>query len=121
MSATRNKFSPGFRDRTVRMVKEHRGDYQPPKWQSCAGSTDSTITACSRPSGIYRPPRLKRRTMQPERPSVWLHDSSETASGKPGTLHHSEYPDGRQEITSRSHQSQIGFECFADLDNRTLG
>jgi schlafen family protein len=25
--------------------------------------------------------------MQPERPSIWSHDSNETASGKPGTLH----------------------------------
>jgi DNA-binding NarL/FixJ family response regulator len=24
--------------------------------------------------------------MQPERPSIWSHDSNETASGKPGTL-----------------------------------
>lgn len=27
MSATRNRFSPEFRDRAVRMVEEHRGDY----------------------------------------------------------------------------------------------
>lgn len=26
MSAARNKFSPEFRDRAVRMVEEHRGD-----------------------------------------------------------------------------------------------
>ena len=32
------------------------------------------------------PPRPKRTTMQPERPSIWSHDSNETASGKPGTL-----------------------------------
>ena len=25
--------------------------------------------------------------MQPEKPSIWSHDSNETASGKPGTLH----------------------------------
>ena len=31
MSATRNKFSPVFRDRPVRMVEEHRGDY-PSAW-----------------------------------------------------------------------------------------
>ena len=31
MSATRNKFSPEFRDRAVRMVDEHRGDY-PSEW-----------------------------------------------------------------------------------------
>jgi len=31
MSATRNKFSPEFRDRAVRMVEEHRGDY-PSEW-----------------------------------------------------------------------------------------
>ena len=31
MSATRNKFSPEFRDRAVRMVAEHRGDY-PSEW-----------------------------------------------------------------------------------------
>lgn len=27
MSATRNTFSPEFRDRAVQMVEEHRGDY----------------------------------------------------------------------------------------------
>ena len=26
--------------------------------------------------------------MQPTRPSIWSHDSNETASGKPGTLHY---------------------------------
>ena len=31
MNATRNKFSPEFRDRAVRMVEEHRGDY-PSEW-----------------------------------------------------------------------------------------
>ncbi|MGI9375445.1 MAG: IS3 family transposase [Tsuneonella suprasediminis] len=31
MNATRNKFSPEFRDRAVRMVDEHRGDY-PSEW-----------------------------------------------------------------------------------------
>jgi|GEM_PF-1645658 len=31
MSAARNKFSPEFRDRAVRMVEEHRGDY-PSEW-----------------------------------------------------------------------------------------
>lgn len=31
MSATRNKFSPEFRDRAVRIVDEHRGDY-PSEW-----------------------------------------------------------------------------------------
>lgn len=31
MSATRNKFWPEFRDRAVRMVEEHRGDY-PSEW-----------------------------------------------------------------------------------------
>ncbi len=31
MRATRNKFSPEFRDRAVRMVEEHRGDY-PSEW-----------------------------------------------------------------------------------------
>jgi len=31
MSNTRNKFSPEFRDRAVRMVEERRGDY-PSEW-----------------------------------------------------------------------------------------
>ena len=30
--------------------------------------------------------------MQPERPSIWSHDSNETASGKPGTLQVSSIP-----------------------------
>ena len=32
------------------------------------------------------PPRPKPSTMQPSTTSIWLHDSNETASGKPGTL-----------------------------------
>ena len=56
------------------------------KWRPCAGSTGSTIIACSVPSAISRPPRPKPITMQPSTTSIWLHDSNETASGKPGTL-----------------------------------
>jgi len=57
------------------------------KWRRCAGSTGSTITACSVPSGTSRPPRPKPTTMQPTRPSIWSHNSNETASRKPRTLH----------------------------------
>jgi len=60
--------------------------HRPWKWQPCAGSTGSTITACSAPSGTSHPQRPKLTTMQPKRPSIWLHDSNETASGKPGAL-----------------------------------
>jgi len=51
--------------------------------QPCAGTTSSTITACSGPS---RPPRPRRTTIQPKRPSIWYHEANETASGKRGTL-----------------------------------
>lgn len=46
--------------------------------------TGTTIKAFLAP---FRPPRPKRITMQPLRTSIWLRDSIETASGKPGTLH----------------------------------
>ena len=58
-------------------------------WQDNGDGTTSfgsTITASSVPSGISRLPRPKPITMQPKRTSIWLHDSNETASGKPGTL-----------------------------------
>jgi len=44
MSATRTKFAPEFRDRAVRMVHEHRGDY-PSEWAamtSIAGKVGCT-------------------------------------------------------------------------------
>ena len=63
--------------RTLQAV-EHAG------W---AGSIGSIITASSAPSGTFRPPRSRRTTMQPERPSTWSNDSNETASAKPWTLH----------------------------------
>lgn len=54
--------------------------------QPCAGLTGSTTTACSAPSGTFRLLTPRPTTMQPTRPSIWSHDSNETASGKPGTL-----------------------------------
>jgi transposase InsO family protein len=59
---------------------------RPWKWQPCAGLTGSTTTACSVPSGTSRLPRPRPTTMLPSTPSIWLHDSNETASGKPGAL-----------------------------------
>jgi transposase-like protein len=50
MSATRNKFSPEFRDRAVRMVDEHRGDY-PSEWAamtSIAGKVGCTTETLRR-------------------------------------------------------------------------
>ena len=50
MSATRNKFSPEFRDRAVRMVAEHRGDY-PSEWAamtSIAGKIGCTTETLRR-------------------------------------------------------------------------
>ncbi|WP_373288794.1 IS3 family transposase [Croceicoccus mobilis] len=50
MSATRNKFSPEFRDRAVRMVDEHRGDY-PSEWaalSSIAGKVGCTTETLRR-------------------------------------------------------------------------
>ncbi len=39
------------------------------------------------PIGHIPPAEAEANTMQPSRPSTWSHDSNETASGKPGTLH----------------------------------
>ena len=50
MSTTRNKFSPEFRDRAVRMVDEHRGDY-PSEWAamtSIAGKVGCTTETLRR-------------------------------------------------------------------------
>jgi len=50
MNATRNKFSPEFRDRAVRMVEEHRGDY-PSEWAamtSIAGKVGCTTETLRR-------------------------------------------------------------------------
>lgn len=50
MSATRNKFSSEFRDRAVRMVDEHRGDY-PSEWAamtSIAGKVGCTTETLRR-------------------------------------------------------------------------
>jgi transposase len=50
MSNTRNKFSPEFRDRAVRMVAEHRGDY-PSEWAaltSIAGKVGCTTETLRR-------------------------------------------------------------------------
>ena len=50
MSATRNKFSPEFRDRAVRMVEEHRRDY-PSEWAamtSIAGKVGCTTETLRR-------------------------------------------------------------------------
>jgi len=44
MSATRNKFSPEFRDRAVRMVDEHRGDY-PSEWAAMSWRPPRTCSA----------------------------------------------------------------------------
>lgn len=55
MSNMRNKFSPEFRDRAVRMVEEHRGDY-PSEWAamtSIAGKVGCTTETLRR---WYRSP-----------------------------------------------------------------
>lgn len=58
------------------------------KRQPCAGSTGAKTNAFSAPSATFRPPRPKQITMQPKRPSIWLHDSIENAPGKPGRFKH---------------------------------
>lgn len=50
MSATRNEFLPEFRDRALRMVEEHRGDY-PSEWapmSSIAAKVGRTIETLRR-------------------------------------------------------------------------
>jgi transposase InsO family protein len=61
--------------------------YQPWKWRTCAGSTGTTTSASLAQSATSHPPRPRQNTMQPERPSIWLHDSNENASGKPAAVH----------------------------------
>lgn len=53
------------------------------KWPPCAGLTGPITINCSAPSDISRPPQT---TMQPSRPSIWLHASNEAARGGPGML-----------------------------------
>ena len=49
--------------------------------------------------------------MQPTTPSIWLHDSNETASGKPGTLQSAE----RMHVKSVSHREQLDMSSLPDL------
>ena len=49
---------------------------RPSRWRPCAGSTGSTTTACSAPSGIFHPPRPKPTTMPPHTTSIWSPDSN---------------------------------------------
>ena len=63
MSATRNKFSPEFRDRAVRMVDEHRGDY-PSEWAamiSIAGKVGCTTETLRKASAYFAMAELDRR------------------------------------------------------------
>lgn len=48
------------------------------------------------PIGHIPPAEPKPTTMQPSTPSIWSHDSNETASGKPGTLQTVIFPVGTQ-------------------------
>lgn len=68
MSATRNKSSPEFRDRAVRMVNEHRGDYPSERaaMTSIAGKAGCTTET------------LRRWCREDSRPN---------ASGRPGAVH----------------------------------
>ena len=72
MSATRNKFSPEFGDRAVRMVGEHRGDY-PSEWAamtSIAGKVGCTTESRQRmsPDGSGFPNRRFPAPL-PQRPA----------------------------------------------------
>ena len=55
------------------------------------GNPGSILTACSAPSATSRPQRPKQITMPPARTSIWLHDSNQTASGKPGRFTYNEF------------------------------
>ena len=55
------------------------------------GNPGSILTACSAPSATSRPQRSKQITMPPARTSIWLHDSNQTASGKPGRFTYNEF------------------------------
>ena len=74
MSATRNKFSPEFRDRAVRMVEEHRGDY-PSEWAAMSsiaakvGCTTETLRRWRRHNLLFRSQRRAlRKTLHASSP-----------------------------------------------------
>ena len=106
MSKTTNKYSPEVRDRAVRMVRDHRGDYAS-EWEAIGsiaakiGCTAETLRRWCReearrragPAAGAADDRERIRLLEAEanyyaaiETSIWSHDSNKTASGKPGAV-----------------------------------
>lgn len=76
MSATRNKSSPEFRDRAVRMVEEHRGDY-PSEWAAMTsiagkvGCTTETLRRWRREAASRRAGPAAQAVRERDRLRAW--------------------------------------------------
>ena len=95
-----NKFSPEVRERAMRMVQEHRGEY-PSLW-----AASSTTIACLSPSATFRPLRPRQTTTgnSPIRPSPRLPDLSQMASAEPGLIQCSLLATGSRQASKSSSQ-----------------
>lgn len=78
MSKTRNKFSPEVRDRTVRMVGEHRADYGS-EWEAMTRPGSNCSSARSRNCGALTRLCARRRRI--------LRWQSSTATANDGGVH----------------------------------